>query len=71
MSKVTKQKIDKRIPRYTILPPTFKALKALGGSGTNEEILNQIIRDLNISEYGIGVRPVTTYEVDEEFFRKI
>lgn len=51
MSKVTKQTIDKRIPRYSkLIRPTFKALKALGGSGTNEEILNQIIRDLNISD---------------------
>lgn len=51
MSKGTRQKIDKRIPRYSrLILPTFKALKALGGSGTNEEILNQIIRDLKISD---------------------
>lgn len=51
MSKGTRQKIDKRIPRYSrLILPTFKALKTLGGSGTNEEILNQIIRDLNISD---------------------
>ena len=30
-----------------------------------EEFINKIV------EYGIGVRPVTTYEVDEDFFRKI
>ena len=24
-----------------------------------------------IAEFGIGVRPVTTYEIDEEFFEKI
>ena len=24
-----------------------------------------------IAEYGIGVKPVTTYEIDEEFFKKI
>ncbi len=51
MAKGTKQKLDKRIPRHTrLILPTFKALKALGGSGTNEEILNQIILDLNIPD---------------------
>lgn len=51
MSKGTRQKIDERIPRYTrLILPTFKALKTLGGSGTNEEIVNQIIRDLNIPD---------------------
>ncbi len=30
--------------------PTFVALKELGGSGTNDEILNQVIKDLNISD---------------------
>ena len=44
-----KQKIDERIPRYRrLINPTFKALKELGGSGTNSEILNRIITDLNI-----------------------
>ena len=51
MSKGSRQKIDKRIPRYSsLILPTFKALKALDGSGTNEEILNQIIRELNIPD---------------------
>ena len=51
MDKGVRQKIDKRIPRYSsLILPTFKALKALGGSGNNEEILNRIIRDLNIPD---------------------
>ena len=51
MGKDTEQKIDKRIPRYTnLIQATFNALKTLGGSGTNGEILNQIIRDLNIPD---------------------
>ena len=38
-------KIDKRIPRYTqLIMPTFVALRKLGGSGKNDEILDQIIR---------------------------
>lgn len=46
-----RQKIDKRIPRYTkLIMPTFVALKELGGSGKNDEILNQIIADLQISD---------------------
>lgn len=51
MSKGTRQKIDERIPRYSrLILPTFIALKELGGSGTNDEILNQIIRDLGITD---------------------
>ena len=46
-----RQKIDKRIPRYTqLIVPTFLALKKLGGSGKNDEILDQIILDMNISD---------------------
>ena len=46
-----RQKIDSRIPRYSrLIMPTFQALKKLGGSGKNDEILNQIIVDLNISD---------------------
>ncbi len=44
-------KIDARVPRYTqLIEPTFWALKALGGSGKNDEILNQIITDLKIPD---------------------
>lgn len=46
-----KTKIDTRVPRYTqLIVPTFEALKTLGGSGNNDEILNQIIIDLKISD---------------------
>lgn len=46
-----RQKIDKRIPRYSkLIVPTFQALKKLGGSGKNDEILNQIITDLKIPD---------------------
>lgn len=45
-----REPIDKRIPRYSqLIQPTFCALKELGGSGKNEEILDQIISDLDIS----------------------
>ena len=37
------------IPRFNrLILPVFIALKELGGSGTNVEILNQVIKDLNI-----------------------
>ena len=46
-----RNKIDSRIPRYNkLIMPAFTALKKLGGSGTNDEILNQVIKDLNIPD---------------------
>ena len=46
-----RSKIDSRVPRYTqLIVPTFLALKALGGSGKNDEILDQIITDLSIPD---------------------
>lgn len=44
-----RERIDKRVPRYgDLILPTFSALKALGGSGSNSEILEQIIQILNL-----------------------
>jgi restriction system protein len=44
-------KIDSRVPRYSrLITPTFNALRELGGSGSNEEILNQVIADLAITD---------------------
>lgn len=44
-----RRKIDPRIPRTSkLILPTFIALKKLGGSGNNDEILNQVINDLEI-----------------------
>ncbi len=52
-----RQKIDKRIPRYhQLIIPTFLALKKLGGSGKNEEILDQIILDMNISDEVVDIQ---------------
>lgn len=46
-----RNKIDSRIPQYNnLIMPTFIALKKLGGSGTNNEILNQVINDLNLPD---------------------
>lgn len=43
------KKIDPRIPRYNkLLMPTYSALKKLGGSGTNDETLNQVITDMKL-----------------------
>ncbi len=44
-----KQKLDKRIPkREDLIQPMFDALKKLGGSGKNEELLSCLIDDLKI-----------------------
>lgn len=52
-----REKIDKRIPRYTsLIMPTFLALKELGGSGKNNEILDQIIKDLQISDEAVDIQ---------------
>lgn len=41
----------KNVPNYKdLIEPTYTALKNLGGSGTNEEIYNQVIQDLNLSD---------------------
>lgn len=45
------RKTDARIPSYKqLMMPTFKALKELGGSGNNNDILNQIIKDMRICD---------------------
>lgn len=46
-----RKKFDERIPRYAdLILPTFLALKELGGSGKNDEILANVIQDLNLSD---------------------
>ena len=46
-----RSRIDSRIPRYSkLLTATLVALKELGGSGKNDEILNQVISDLKIPD---------------------
>lgn len=52
----TRQKIDKRVPRYgDLIAPTFLALKKLGGSGNNDEILSQIIEDLHLTDEVVDI----------------
>ena len=60
----TRQKIDKRIPRYgDLIAPTFSALKALGGSGNNDEILSQIIEDLHLTDEVVDIPHKGCYTV--------
>lgn len=48
---MARKKLHPDLPRYgDLIIPTLCALKALGGSGKNSEILNQIIIDLNLSD---------------------
>lgn len=47
-------KSKKKSPTYTeLIIPTFKALKKLGGSGTNGEIYDQILLDMELSTEAI------------------
>lgn len=51
-----REKIDSRIPRYgNLIDPTFQALKVLGGSGKNDEILEQIIQILNLPDEVVDI----------------
>lgn len=46
-----KKMIDARVPRYAqLIVPTFHALKALGGSGKNDEILDRMVSDMGIPD---------------------
>lgn len=46
-----RQTIDPRVPRYNnLIMSTFIALKKLGGSGSNDEILEQVIEDLSLPD---------------------
>ena len=46
-----RQGFDKRIPRYgDLIQPIFRALQALGGSGSNAEVLNHVIENLNLPD---------------------
>lgn len=46
-----RQTIDSRVPKYNnLIMPTFSALKKLGGSGSNDEILEKVIKDLSLSD---------------------
>ena len=48
---MARQKIDKRIPRYNkLIQPVFLALKKLGGSGNNADILDAVIENMNIPD---------------------
>ena len=51
-----RNKLDPRIPKYPqLIQPTFDALKKLGSSGTNEEILDEIIQDLNLPDEVVDI----------------
>ena len=52
----TRQKIDARIPRYgDLIAPTFEALKQLGGSGSNDEILTKVIEILALTDEVVDI----------------
>lgn len=46
-----RQSSGNQVPRYNaLIVPTFNALQSLGGSGSNDEILNHIIKELDLPD---------------------
>jgi restriction system protein len=64
-----RQATDNRVPQYSdLIVPTFLALKALGGSGRNEEILARVILDMEIPNE-IADIPHTNTNISELDYR--
>lgn len=65
-----KRKLDRRIPqREDLIQPMFDALKKLGGSAKNEELLNCIIEDLQIPDEVADILHTGTTSVSELEYR--
>ena len=56
-------------PRYTeLMQPTFDALRQMGGSGTNGEICNAIIKNLQLADDVINeMHPGSTVQTELEY----
>jgi restriction system protein len=64
-----RQATESRVPQYSdLIVPTFLALKALGGSGRNEEILARVILDMEIPNE-IADIPHTNTNISELDYR--
>lgn len=51
-----RQTIDHRVPRYDkLIMPTFVALKGLGGSGSNDEIFDRVVKDLALPDEVVDI----------------
>jgi len=64
------------VPTFdAMLIPTIQALQILGGSGTTEEIYDQVVQILKLSDkdLGLGVKitMIESVEVDTAWFAKI
>lgn len=61
-----RQKIDPRVPRYSkLIMPTFVALKELGGSGNNDEILNRVIANLKLPDEVVDIPHLGASNISE------
>lgn len=59
---MSNKNINKSILRsINLLQPTFEALKNLGGSGSNSEILDQVIQDLKIPDEIVDIPHPSKY----------
>jgi hypothetical protein len=60
------------VPKFDdLMVPTVEALKRLGGSASNDELLDEVANELKLSEAVRNVTPVTDYQINEDFFRSI
>lgn len=51
-----RKKSQERVPRLTeLILPTFQALKELGGSGKNDEILACVIQNLHLPDAAVDL----------------
>lgn len=66
MSKISTQKV----PKYNeLIMPTFDALKKLGGSGSNNEILEQVVEDLSLEDEVVDMPHKENSNISEVAYR--
>ena len=65
-----KQVYDKNFPQfYELIHPIFRALKTLGGSGSNSEILEQVIKDLKLPDHIVNTTHLGNENMSELMYR--
>jgi len=59
-----------KIPKFDeLINPLFKALKRLGGSGTNEEIYEEVVKSLNLPDEILDIPHLGSYSQSEVQYR--
>lgn len=72
MARAVKQKKDEGAQFVRHFAPLLDALRGLGGSGTPDEVVEKIAKDLNVPDdvQNELLKPVTAYEIDHAFFNE-